>query len=144
MDRIDLTNDVVAGQVLAHTDAGDLVIDPNRYDVNAEIRWLDYVETERERLRTEPAKVLHDLRRMAYDLAAPTNPDWDEERIGRIPRGKLYELIRFFVYPGDALQAATPTTEEAVETTARILPAPQGASPAAPPSPPTRKGRHVA
>jgi hypothetical protein len=142
MDRIDLTNDVVAGQVLAHTDAGDLVIDPNRYDVNAEIRWLDYVETERERLRTEPAKVLHDLRRMAYDLAAPTNPDWDEERIGRIPRGRLYELIRFFVYPGDALQAATATEEETtvVETTARILPA----SPAAPPSPPTRRGRHVA
>jgi hypothetical protein len=140
MDRIDLTNDVVAGVVLAHTDAGDLRIDANRYDVNTEIRWLEYVETEKERLQTEPATTLRLLRRLAWELAAPTNPDWDEERIGRIPREKLYQVIRFFVYPKDAQLVATATP-------AAPMPAETEPPPALPerlPSPPTRKSRHVA
>src|SRR5262252_517141 len=145
MDRIDLTNDLVAGAIVAHTDVGDLRINPNRYNVGDELRWAAYIELEQAGGLRDASKLgatLRELLAFACDLILLENPDWDAVRVGKLDRLTLYRLISFFVYPATAQAQAMSTPEQAptVETTAVVLPA----SAAAPPSPTPRKGRRVA
>ena len=143
MDRIDLTNNLVAGHIVAHTDAGDVRINPNRYNVGDELRWAAYIELEQAGGLRDAGKIgatLRELLAFACDLILPGNPDWDAARVGKLDRPTLYRLISFFVYPATAQAEATPIWEETVETTAVVLPA----SSAPPPSPTPRKGRRVA